>query len=100
MNDQEIYERCVKRLISNRVYDPYAAIVHLEKEIDYYREKIVRLQEQLNGSNPQIIKCGDCKYANFYITADGEVRSFCHLLNQNNLRVNFFCGRAERKENG
>lgn len=53
MDDCEIYERCVKRLIHNGIYDPYAAIVHLEKEIDYYREKIVRLEEKLKGSNTQ-----------------------------------------------
>ncbi len=107
MDDCEIYERCVKRLIHNGIYDPYAAIVQLEKEIDYYREKIVRLEEKLKGSNteePIIIRCKDCKWVSYEPSEGYENVYVCNRTPWSRFRggnmPDDFCSLGERKNNG
>ena len=44
--DHNIYNKAVRRLSRSGIKDPTAQIIALEKEIDYYRDKIKRYESK------------------------------------------------------
>ena len=56
--------------------------------------------EQLPSEEPEIIRCNDCKFGDFYTDRKGNRHYHCIIKGIGERHEDDYCSRAERRKNG
>ena len=64
----------------------------------YKAEDICKILEELPSAQPEVIRCKDCKWSDFYISAEGKRYCHCMETGASGRTEDDFCSYAKRRE--
>lgn len=84
-----------------------AAIDDMRKQLwyrmqpnDSFRERMEAWINNLPSAQPEIVRCRECKYADWYTTIEGKKLCFCIETDTGGRTEEDYCSLGEREEDG
>ena len=65
-----------------------------------YTDEICKTLNELPSAQPEIIRCKDCKWSDWYTACDGNRYCYCMETGNGGRTENDYCSYAERRTDG